>query len=279
MSLTVRAALDQAKSALRGSDSPTLDAELILAASLRQSRTWLKTWPEASLTPDQEHQFTTLLDRRRAGEPIAYILGRTGFWSLDILCNPATLIPRPDTETLVELALDLPIGSEAQALDLGTGTGAIALALARENSGWQVEGVDRSADAVLLAERNAQLNAIGNAKFTVSNWFENLEVSSRFHLVVSNPPYVDVSDPHLDRGDVRFEPASALVAANGGLADLSLIIDQTKRFLHPGGWLVLEHGYNQGEFVVDCLRNNKYVEIQSKKDLGGQVRVTAGKLG
>src|SRR5690606_5082928 len=190
------------------SDSPRLDAELLLAAVLGKPRSYLRTWPEADPTAAQQAVFADYLARRRAGEPVAYILGRQGFWSLDLEVAPDTLIPRPDTELLVEGALELCDGAARAVLDLGTGTGGIALALATERPNWQVLGVDRVPAAVALAERNRQRLRLANAAFRESHWFSAL-AGERFDLIVSNPPYIAENDPHLVRGDVRFEPASA----------------------------------------------------------------------
>ncbi|MCQ4269002.1 peptide chain release factor N(5)-glutamine methyltransferase, partial [Pseudomonas stutzeri] len=187
-------------------DSPTarLDAELLLAQALGKSRSFLRTWPEREPDAEACARFAELLRRRRAGEPVAYILGRQGFWSLDLEVAPHTLIPRPDTELLVETVLERLPATPARLLDLGTGTGAIALALAAERPAWQVTGVDRVDEAVALAERNRLRLGLSNARFVASDWFAALD-GEHYHLIVSNPPYIPASDPHLARGDVRFE--------------------------------------------------------------------------
>lgn len=258
-------------------DSPTarLDAELLLAAALGKPRSYLRTWPEHEPGAEQLTAFAALLERRRAGEPVAYILGHQGFWSLDLEVAPHTLIPRPDTELLVETALALLSATPLKALDLGTGTGAIALALASERGGWKVTGVDRIAEAVALAERNRQRLKLGNAEFRLSSWFDAL-AGERFGLIVSNPPYIAASDRHLGEGDVRFEPISALVAGADGLDDIRRIIDQAPQHLEAGGWLLLEHGYDQAEAVRGLLRAAGFAAVDSRRDLGGHERISLG---
>lgn len=260
-------------------DSPCarLDAELLLAAALGKPRSFLRTWPERVVDREVRERFEGWLVRRRAGEPVAYILGRQGFWSLDLEVAPHTLIPRPDTELLVETALQLLPASPARVLDLGTGTGAIALALACERLSWQVSGVDRIPEAVALAERNRERLRLANVGFRQSHWFSALE-GERFALIVGNPPYIPGSDPHLQQGDVRFEPKSALVAGHDGLDDIRLIVAQAPRFLEPGGWLLLEHGYDQAAAVRDLLLGNGFSEVESRRDLGGHERISLGRL-
>lgn len=260
------------------SDSPRLDLELILAQLLGKDRTWLYTWPETPLTADQLAEFERALQRRRAGEPVAHIIGRRDFWTLSLQVDNSTLIPRPDSERLVELALELTAGrAPGRALDLGTGTGALALAFASERPGWQVSGLDVSADAVALAERNRQALALGNVAFAQSDWFAALAPGERFHLIFANPPYIDPNDPHLSEGDVRFEPRSALVAKKGGLADIEHIINTAPRFLVPGAWLLLEHGWDQGPAVRDRLAAAGFSAPTSHRDLGNRERVTQGR--
>ncbi|KSW26102.1 MULTISPECIES: peptide chain release factor N(5)-glutamine methyltransferase [unclassified Pseudomonas] len=266
-----------AEAQLPDSPSARLDAELLLAAALGKPRSFLRTWPERVVDREVRERFEGWLARRRAGEPVAYILGRQGFWSLDLEVAPHTLIPRPDTELLVETALQLMPASPARVLDLGTGTGAIALALACERLSWQVSGVDRIPEAVALAERNRERLRLANVGFRQSHWFSALE-GERFALIVGNPPYIPGSDPHLQQGDVRFEPKSALVAGHDGLDDIRLIVAQAPRFLEPGGWLLLEHGYDQAAAVRDLLLGNGFSEVESRRDLGGHERISLGRL-
>ncbi|MFK4133141.1 peptide chain release factor N(5)-glutamine methyltransferase [Pseudomonas luteola] len=270
---TIGALLKEAR--LPDSPSERLDAELLLAAALGKPRSFLRTWPERIVTREAKDLYSTFIERRRDGEPIAYILGHQGFWSLDLEVSPDTLIPRPDTELLVETALALTGAEHRRVLDLGTGTGAIALALAHERAQWQVMGVDRVDGAVVLAERNRARLGISNASFQQSHWFAALS-AERFDVIVSNPPYIPHNDPHLDEGDVRYEPASALVAGDDGLDDIRLIVQQAPEHLLPSGWLLLEHGFDQAPAVRSLLTEQGFISVESRRDLGGHERVTLG---
>ncbi|MFY1051995.1 peptide chain release factor N(5)-glutamine methyltransferase [Ectopseudomonas khazarica] len=272
---TIESLLNTAE--LPDSPTPRLDAELLLAAALGKPRSYLRTWPERELDADQLGLFRSHLQRRRQGEPVAYILGHQGFWSLDLEVAPHTLIPRPDTELLVESALALLPATPLAALDLGTGTGAIALALASERPGWQVTGVDRVEDAVALAERNRQRLQLGNVRFLHSHWFSAL-AGQRYGLILSNPPYIRADDRHLDQGDVRFEPSSALVAGADGLDDIRAIIQAAPQYLLAGGWLLLEHGFDQAEAVRELLATAGFSEAHSRRDLGGHERISLGRF-
>lgn len=264
------------------SDSPKLDAEVLATHALAKNRAWLYAFDDYQLSSQEQELLERLLSRRLQGEPVAYITGSREFWSLSLATNASTLIPRPDTETLVEWALELELPEKAQVLDLGTGTGAIALALASEHPLWQVQGVDANEQAVELAKTNAASNLISlqtndghpRVQFYTSNWFS--QVQGEFHLIVSNPPYIDKNDEHLHQGDVRFEPHSALVAEQQGLDDLVRIIAASPEYLVSGGWLLLEHGYQQAEAVQALLQERGFVAISTRHDLADQPRITAG---
>lgn len=255
-------------------DSPSarLDAELMLAHVLGKPRSYLRTWPEKTPSEAQQQAFAELLRRRRTGEPVAYLLGRQGFWSLDLDVAPHTLIPRPDTELLVETALALLPATPLAALDLGTGTGAIALALASEQRGWQIMASDRIEEAVALARDNSQRLGL---PITVvqSHWFDQIPAGT-FDLLISNPPYIPASDRHLSEGDVRFEPESALVAGEDGLDDIRLLVTQGLNWLNPNGWMLLEHGYDQGDAVRDLFAKAGWRNIETRQDYGGNDRMT-----
>mgnify|MGYP000032360680 CR=1 FL=1 len=259
------------------SDSASLDSELLLCHCLNKNRTYLRAWSDKVVAADVLARFEGLLARRAGGEPVAYIMGERGFWTLDLQVSPATLIPRPETELLVETVLSLLADRDtAKVIDLGTGTGAIALALASERPNWQLLGCDVQAEAIALAERNRQRYQLANIELVHSSWFSAIE-PQRFDAIVSNPPYIDAADPHLHQGDVRFEPRSALVADKQGMADIEHIACASLSFLAPGGYLLFEHGYQQALAVQACLAAEGFVEINTLQDLSGLDRVTLGR--
>jgi len=258
---------------LAGGESPKRDAEILLGFVTGRTRTFLMAFGETAFSASQLQQLEALLQRREKGEPIAYLTGEREFWSLPLSVSPATLIPRPDTECLVEQALLRLQTTAVNIADLGTGTGAIALALASERPDCQITGVDFQPDAVALAQHNAEKLKITNARFVCGSWFAPLG-DQRFQLIASNPPYIDAADPHLSQGDVRFEPASALIADEQGLKDLAYIIQTAPSYLENAGWLLLEHGWQQGEAVRQLFANAGYQQIETVKDYGDNDRVT-----
>lgn len=261
---------------MAGSPSARLDAEVLLCHVLGVDRSWLYTWGDREAERFAWARYEALIAARAEGQPVAYLTGEREFWGLRLATSPTTLIPRPDTETLVAVALGQAEASCGRLLDLGTGTGAIALAFASERPGWEVLGVDRESAAVMLAADNAARLHIDNAHFLVSDWFAAL-AGECFALIVANPPYIADDDPHLGQGDVRFEPRSALVAKEAGLADLMVLVRQATRHLESGGWLLLEHGFEQGCAVRDAMHDAGYLEVVTRRDLGGRERVTMGR--
>lgn len=267
--------LSQAASLLTHSDSPKRDAEIILCFVTGKSRTFLVAFGETQLTANEFSRAEDLLQRRIKGEPIAYLVGMKEFWSLPLSVSPATLIPRPDTERLVELALAYLPENAVDILDLGTGTGAIALAIASERQDCFVVGVDFQPEAVELARNNAQRLNIKNVSFVQGSWFEPV-IHRTFKLIVSNPPYIDIDDPHLEQGDVRFEPRTALVAQQEGLADIQFIIAHSRTHLQSGGCLMIEHGWQQAGQVRRIFDDYRFSSITTEKDYGGNDRITLG---
>lgn len=258
------------------SDSARIDAELLLCHVLGVNRTYLFTWPEHELSAETLQALEFLLARRESGEPVAHILGRREFWSLELAVTADTLIPRPETELLVEMALErIPYDAEWQIADLGTGSGAIALAIASERPACHITAVERSPGALKVAQQNAERLGITNVTFFLGSWFEPL-TGQRFELIVSNPPYIPSADPHLSEGDVRFEPASALIAGEDGLDDIRFLVANAPQYLKSPGWLLLEHGYDQGGAVVALLDQAGYSATADRVDLQGHGRVAMG---
>jgi release factor glutamine methyltransferase len=247
----------------------------LLAACLQCEVVYLHTWPEKLLDELQIKLFQEYISQRSLGHPVAHIIGYRDFWSLRLKVSSATLIPRPETELLVEIALNLNLAEYSKALDLGTGTGAIALALASENSNWLVTGLDKSLQAVALAKNNAVIHKLERVKFIQSDWFSAVE-DRKFDLIVTNPPYIENNNHYLQQGDVRFEPESALTSGVDGLDDIRSIVSQSKHFLTDNGWLLIEHGYKQSRQVTDILRAHGFNQIRSELDLNGLPRVAMG---
>ena len=265
------------RQALARSGLVPVDAQVLLAHALGRDRAWLVAHRDDALTAAEADAFFALAQRRRAGEPVAYLTGVREFWGLPLKVTPAVLIPRPETETLVELALEwLPRGGAPRVLDLGTGTGAIALAIAKERPDAQIVATEASAEAIAVARENRARLGIGNATFVESDWYAAVD-GATFELVVSNPPYVALADPHLGEGDLRFEPASALVSGVDGLAALRGIVSGARAHLAPGGALAVEHGYDQAERVQALFRDAGLTGIVARRDLAGIPRVVAGR--
>ena len=255
-----------------------LDAELLMAHVLGKPRTWLYAFGDSILTAAQQAAFDGLTARRAAGEPVAYLTGRRGFWTLDLQVTPDTLIPRPETELLVELSLALlPPDVPSDVLDLGTGSGAIALAIASERPQARVTAVDASVGALVVARANAEAHGLGNVTFYQGDWYAPLD-GARFALIASNPPYIEAADPHLAQGDLRFEPRTALASGSYGLDDIRAIIAGAPRHLLPGGWLLIEHGWNQGAAVRALLISAGFTDVATERDLEDRERVSLGRL-
>jgi len=273
----IKTTLTSAVESLSGlSDSARLDCESLLCFVLEKPRSYLHSWPEKMLSQDETVQFEKRLNRRINGEPIAHILGERGFWSLNLKVTADTLIPRPETERLVELALGLiPNQSQWNILDLGTGTGAIALSLAMERPACFISATDQSLAALDVAKQNAMINKISNIEFIHSNWFAKLK-NKKFDVIVSNPPYIEENDPHLQQGDVRFEPLSALTAGKDGLDDIRTIIKSSQAHLTQNGVLLIEHGYNQAEAVCVLLNLAGFNKVKNFKDDNDIPRVSIG---
>ena len=263
------------------SDSPRLDAQILLAHSLQKNRTWLATWSDKNLTQSEINDFNHLLKRRQLGEPVAHITGTREFWSLDLKVSRDTLIPRPETELMVEQILEkYPQTTDINLLDLGTGSGAIALALASERPEWNIIATDKSAPALNIARQNAQQLALKNIRFIAGSWFEPLNDlypdKHQFDIIASNPPYIPRTDPHLSEGDVRFEPLSALASGDDGLDDIRLICQQASAFLKPSGRLIIEHGFDQKSDIHSIFMDSGYKNIEQMSDLARQPRLCIG---
>jgi len=275
-SLTIKDALSHAASLLVESDSAVLDSEVLLAHALQKDRSYFRAWPEKTLTAEELRIFNLLIEKRIAGTPVSYITEEREFWSRAFKTSPDVLIPRPDTELLIEIILHkFNAKRELTILDLGTGSGAIAITLALELNNAHVTAVDFSQEALSIARHNASHHKVGNIQFIHSDWFNNIP-NEAFSLIVSNPPYIDCNDPHLLEGDVRFEPHSALVAGHNGFSDIEHITKNAMTFLKPNGILLFEHGYQQGKQVQILLESSGFKSIEQFQDLQGHTRATLG---
>lgn len=272
--MQIQHALNDARSQLSQSESSLLDAELLLAYAIGKNREFLLTWPETELSETEQQGFLELVGKRALGHPIAHLIGNREFWSFELTVNSDVLIPRPETELLIEIILQQ-LGVDQYLLaDLGTGSGAIGLALAKELPKSHIVASDVSNAAIEVAKLNAHNLNCQNIEFRHGAWLDALNKTERFDAIISNPPYIDKSDTHLKQGDVRFEPRLALVAASEGLADLDQIISKAQENLKPNGILLLEHGYQQAEAVRQLLKESEYNEIQTYNDLAGHERAT-----
>ena len=269
---------------IRHSQLPRAEARRLLASLTGQPLTWFMAHGDDPADPDTTTRFQALAERRRAGEPLAYLLGQQEFYGRPFAVSPAVLIPRADTETLVETALEQLLLQRQQRravplslLELGTGSGIIAITLALEAPDTEVHAVERSPDALAVAQQNAKALGADRIHWHTGNWWQALACPRRFDLIVSNPPYIAAGDHHLQQGDLRFEPPQALTAGPDGLDDLRIIIGGAPAHLNPGGWLLLEHGYDQEAPVQALLRDAGFADVFTRRDLAGQPRVSGGR--
>lgn len=280
--MTIQQAIQMAMERL-DSDSSKIDAEFLLCKLLNKNLAWLKTWPDFQLDKQQQKSYLDYLERRIKGEPIAYIIGEKPFWTLQLKTNNSTLIPRSETELLVETALDflndlqrnLQEKRTFNILDLGTGTGAIALAIASERPKDSIWACDFNQQAVELALENSRYNKIENVNFFRSDWFSQV-TNNNFDLIVANPPYIANNDPHLQQGDLIFEPDSALVAHDNGFADIRLITNNAFSYLNQQGALMIEHGFEQAQKVQEIFSHAGFSQVTTFQDLAGLDRITIG---
>ena len=280
MSHSIKSTLSEARERLSATspESAYLDAEVLLSFALTNDRSYLHAWPEPILTEKEEKFVEQLLKRRASGEPVAHLTGQREFWSMMLNVSKDTLIPRPETERLVELALELiPKNSSYQIADLGTGSGAIALAIARERPQCNITATDASHEAITIAQYNANQHKISNVTFRQGNWCGPL-INETYQMIVSNPPYIETNDEHLSIGDVRFEPQTALESGEDGLDAIRLITQQARMHLEPGGWLILEHGYKQRDAVLQLMKQMNYIDLKASDDLSGTPRVCLGRV-
>lgn len=274
--ISIKQALSLAGEHLASSDSAILDCEVLLAHIFRKDRSYLRAWPEKTLSEQQHQLFFELIKKRQQGEPIAYLTTCREFWSRPFIVNPDVLIPRPDTELLIDIVLQKFKSNKAYSiLDMGTGSGAIAITLALELKQANVTAIDSSDKALNIAQKNAKQLHAPNITFINSHWFDSIP-AQQFDLIVSNPPYICNTDPHLTEGDVRFEPLAALISAQQGLHDIQTICTSAQSFLKHNGLLLFEHGYQQGEQVKNLLELARFNNVESFKDIQGHTRATLG---
>lgn len=260
------------------SPSALLDAQVLLSLVLQCNSAHLAAWPEKEISEEQESLYQQLIRQRLQGLPVAHLTGQREFWSLDFAVNDSTLIPRPETETLIEYILTgFSHREDIKLLDMGTGTGAIAISIAKEKPAWTITACDVSEEAIKLARQNSAHHQTGNISFIQSDWFKNITATD-FDIIVSNPPYIASDDPHLRQGDVRFEPLSALTSGPEGMDDIEYLCSHAAEHLNIDGWLIIEHGYNQAQQVSDCFAKNGFREIEQQRDLSGHTRMTAAHI-
>lgn len=277
--ITIKDALQEGILTLKNtSETSIIDCEALLCFVLKINRTHLYAYPEQKLTIEQKNNYQELINNRKLGIPIAYLTGYKEFWSLKLQVSNATLIPRADTELLVEKTLEkINNKRNAKILELGTGSGAIAIAIAKMRPDLQIIACDICDDALAIARNNAKLFAINNISFILSDWFTNITTNG-FDAIISNPPYIAKNDPHLSQGDLRFEPRKALISGDDGLESLKHIIATSKSFLAKNGFIIVEHGYDQGDAINKLLKLHKFDEIVCWNDLSGNDRISCGKV-
>lgn len=275
--MNIQIALRQGKQLLYNhSPCAQIDNEILLSFVLNKPKSFLYSHPEYVLTQQEQNLYEKNLNRRLVGEPIAYIIGKRNFWSIELEVNPSTLIPRAETELLIEITLQLfNDKNNATILDLGTGSGAIALSVAVEKPQWKFKAIDNNQQTLECAKKNAKNLGIKNVEFMQSNWFSALK-KEKFDAIITNPPYLAETDLHLKQADLRFEPKSALIGGKNGLEAINLIIQESHKFLKPGGLLLIEHGYNQKEKIQNMLNKFKFINVFSVKDFQGIHRVCGG---
>jgi len=279
--IAINEILKNAKQEFIASDlPPDLEAEILLAHVLNVDRSYLIAYASQILSQEESDNFESLIQNRIKGIPLAYLTGHKEFWSLDLVVTPDTLIPRPETELLIEIIFQQKVASQTAITiaDLGTGSGAIALAIADEKPTWEVFATDASEKALQVAKLNAQRLHIANVKFYPGKWFAPFKAEAKsacFDIIVSNPPYLAKDDPHL-QGEIKYEPLEALVAGTDGLQDIRLIIQQSRHYLKTGGFLILEHGFDQAQAVQKIFIDNKFQQVETRNDLAGNPRVTFG---
>lgn len=273
---TITELLKEAEQKMNCSDSARLDAEILLCDVMQFNRSKIYSHPDQLITGKKLTLFKSLVEQRRQGHPVAHLIGKKEFWSLELTINEDTLIPRPETELLVETALNLvPDNAEYNILDLGTGSGAIAIAIASERQRCNLVATDINTNALDMAKKNAALYELTNIQFLVSDWFKNIP-SQTFDLIVSNPPYITQDDEHLSQGDVRFEPKQALVAGPDGMESINIILELAKNFLASDAHLLIEHGHDQKDLVQNSFLINGLKQVTTIQDLSGQDRITFG---